>query len=87
MPPARPGDLQQAAREAPPRPPGAVAPAQPRQAQPAPAAQSRHAPAAQPAAARDPIADLINGSDIRPPAEIRGASAARAPQARRTVEN
>lgn len=87
MPPARPGDLQQAAREAPPRPPAAVAPAQSRQAQPAPAAQSRHAPAAQPAAARDPIADLINGSDIRPPAEIRGASAARAPQARRTVEN
>lgn len=87
MPPARPGDLQQAAREAPPRPPAAVAPAQPRQAQPASAGQSRHAPAAQPAAARDPIADLINGSDIRPPAEIRGASAARAPQARRTVEN
>lgn len=85
MPPARPGDLQQAAREAAPRPPAAVAPAQPRQAQPV--AQSRHAPTAQPAAARDPIADLINGSDIRPPAEIRGASAARAPQARRNVEN
>lgn len=70
MPPARPGTLAPAAREAAPRPPAAVAPAQPRQAQAAPAS-ARHTPAAQPAA-RDPIADLINGADIRPPAEIRG---------------
>lgn len=68
MPPARPGTLAPAARDAAPRPPAPVAPAQPRQAQAAPA---RPAPAAPPAA-RDPIADLINGSDIRPPADIRG---------------
>lgn len=68
MPPSRPGALAPAAREAAPRPPAPVAPAQPRQAQ----AQTRPAPAAQPAAARDPIADLINGADIRPPADIRG---------------
>lgn len=68
MPPARPGTLAPAAREAAPRPPAPVAPAQPRQAQAAPA---RPTPAAQPAA-RDPIADLINGADIRPPADIRG---------------
>lgn len=71
MPPARPGTLAPAAREAAPRPPAPVTPAQPRQAQPV-QASARHAPAAQPAA-RDPIADLINGADIRPPAEIRGA--------------
>jgi len=68
MPPSRPGTLAPAARDAAPRPPAPVAPAQPRQAQAAPA---RPAPAAPPAA-RDPIADLINGSDIRPPADIRG---------------
>ena len=70
MPPARPGTLAPAAREAAPRPPAPVAPAQPRQAQAAPA-PARPAPAAQPAA-RDPIADLINGTDMRPPADIRG---------------
>ena len=65
LPPARPGSLSQAQREAAPRPPAAVAPAAaPRTAQPAAAAR--------PAPARDPIADLINGSDIRPPADIRG---------------
>ncbi len=67
MPPARPGTLAPAAREAAPRPPAPVAPAPPRQAQ----APTRPAPTAQPAA-RDPIADLINGADIRPPADIRG---------------
>ncbi|MGE7470687.1 hypothetical protein ACQKLX_14690 [Bosea sp. NPDC003192] len=68
MPPARPGTLAPATRDAAPRPPAPVAPAQPRQAQAAPA---RTASAAPPAV-RDPIADLINGSDIRPPADIRG---------------
>lgn len=68
MPPARPGTLAPAARDAAPRPPAPVAPVQPRQAQAAPA---RPAPAAPPAA-RDPIADLINGADIRPPADIKG---------------
>lgn len=68
MPPSRPGTLAPAARDAAPRPPAPVAPAQPRQAQAAPV---RPAPAAQPAA-RDPIADLINGADIRPPADIKG---------------
>ncbi|RXT52970.1 hypothetical protein B6S44_19725 [Bosea sp. Tri-44] len=71
MPPSRPGALAPAARDAAPRPPAPVAPAQPRQAQAA-QAPARPAPAAQPAAARDPIADLINGADIRPPADIRG---------------
>lgn len=70
MPPARPGTLAPAARDAAPRPPAPVAAAQPRQAQAAPA-PARPAPAAQPAA-RDPIADLINGADIRPPADIKG---------------
>ena len=68
MPPSRPGTLAPAARETAPRPPAPVAPAQPRQAHAAPA---RPTPAAPPAA-RDPIADLINGADIRPPADIRG---------------
>lgn len=68
MPPARPGTLAPAVREAAPRPPAPVAPAPSRQAQ----APARPAPVAQPAAARDPIADLINGADIRPPADIRG---------------
>ncbi len=67
MPPSRPGTLAPATREAAPRPPAPVAAVQPRQAQ----APSRPASAAQPAA-RDPIADLINGADIRPPADIRG---------------
>ncbi len=70
LPPVRPGSLPQAQREAAPRPPAAVAPV-PRAAQPAPAAR--------PAPARDPIADLINGADLRPPAEIRGTATARAP--------
>lgn len=70
MPPARPGALAPATRDAAPRPPAPVAPAQPRQTQSAQAPAPR-APVAQPAA-RDPIADLINGADIRPPADIRG---------------
>ncbi|MGX1787599.1 hypothetical protein ACWIGM_12695 [Bosea sp. NPDC055332] len=69
MPPSRPGTLAPAAREAAPRPPAPVAPAQPRQTQSA-QAPARPVPAAAPA--RDPIADLINGADIRPPADIRG---------------
>jgi len=71
MPPARPGTLAPAARDAAPRPPAPVVAAQSRQAQPA-ATQTRPAPAPQAAAPRDPIADLINGADLRPPAEIRG---------------
>jgi hypothetical protein len=35
---------------------------------------------------RDPIADLINGADIRPPAEIRGGGQ-RSAAVRRPVEN
>jgi len=70
MPPSRPGALAPASRDAAPRPPASVAPAQPRQAQAA-QAPARPAPPT-PAAARDPIADLINGADIRPPADIRG---------------
>ncbi|CAN7549310.1 hypothetical protein [Bosea sp. LjRoot237] len=68
MPPVRPGALTPATRDTAPRPPAPIAPAQPRQAQAAPA---RPAPAAPPTV-RDPIADLINGADIRPPADIRG---------------
>lgn len=73
LPPARPGGLSRpqaqnaAPREAAPRPAAAI-PA--RQVQPA-AAPSRPAPA------RDPIADLINGTDFRPPAEIRGRAPGR----------
>ncbi len=89
LPPARPGDLAPgSAREAAPRPPTAVAPTQGssrHQAQPAPAAATRPAP--QQAAARDPIADLINGSDLRPPAEIRGTPAAKAAARRAAAEN
>lgn len=70
MPPSRPGSLAPAGRDAPSRPPAPAAPAQPRQAQ---SGQAPARPVAQPAAARDPIADLINGADIRPPADIRGA--------------
>jgi hypothetical protein len=68
-PPARPNDLSQtqAAREAQPRPPAPVQ-AAPRAAAPAPA------PRAAAASARDPIADLINGGDLRPPADIRAAN-------------
>jgi hypothetical protein len=72
-PPARPNDLSQA-REAQPRPPASV-PAAPRAA--APAAPAPRAAAA-PAPARDPIADLINGGDLRPPADVRSAGRAAA---------
>jgi hypothetical protein len=81
LPPSRPSDLAHGAREAAaPRPPAAVSSvprAAPVAAAPAPARS---------AAARDPIADLINGADFRPPAEIRGGAARPAP-ARRAVEN
>lgn len=64
LPPTRPSNLSQTQRDAAPRPPAAVAAVA---RAPAPAA----APAAQrPAAARDPIADLLNGGDLRPPAEV-----------------
>jgi hypothetical protein len=71
LPPARPGSLSQAQREAAPRPPAAVAPA--------PRTAPQPATAARPASVRDPIADLINGGDLRPPAEVR------APAPRRVV--
>lgn len=78
LPPARPSDLSQAAREsASPRPPAAVTSIQ--RSAPAPVAAARPAPV------RDPIADLINGADIRPPGEIRGVAAARS--TRRSAEN
>ena len=84
LPPTRPSDLAQQARETVVRPPAAVtnvprsaaAPA----AAPAPAARSAAAP-------RDPIADLINGADIRPPAEIRGVAQAKSASPRRSAEN
>lgn len=66
LPPSRPSDLSQAPaqRESAPRPPAAVSAVA---RAPAPAA----APAVQrPAPVRDPIADLINGGDMRPPAEV-----------------
>jgi hypothetical protein len=82
LPPARPNDLshaQPAAREAAPRPPASVTAVA---RTPAPAAAA--APRA--AAPRDPIADLINGGDFRPPADIRPAKrSASAP--RRTASN
>ncbi|SEF62940.1 hypothetical protein [Bosea lathyri] len=84
FPPSRPSDLSQNARETAPRPPAAVT-SIPRTAAapvaPAPAPVARAAPA------RDPIADLINGADIRPPGEIRGVAAARASAPRRSAEN
>ncbi|POR48028.1 hypothetical protein [Bosea psychrotolerans] len=71
VPPARPSDLTQLIRETTqPRPPAAVTNV-PRTA-PATAAHAP-APVTRSAAMRDPIADLINGGDIRPPADIRGA--------------
>ena len=84
LPPMRPNDLPQQARDAVVRPPAAVtnvprsaaAPA----AAPAPAARNAAAP-------RDPIADLINGADIRPPAEIRGVASAKSSSPRRSAEN
>lgn len=82
LPPSRPSDLVQGAREAaaprPPAPVTSIARTAPLAAAPAPAP-------ARSAAARDPIADLINGSDFRPPADIKGAARPAAP--RRTVEN
>lgn len=82
MPPARPNDLPQSAREAAPRPPAAVTTIPRTAAVPAPAA-----PVARSAPPRDPIADLINGGDLRPPGEIRGVAAAKPATPRRTVEN
>jgi hypothetical protein len=93
LPPSRPVDLSQSAREASardvpvretstretaPRPPAGVTSVQ--RSAPAPAAAPR-------AAARDPIADLINGADIRPPAEIRGAAPPKSAAVRRGAEN
>jgi hypothetical protein len=82
LPPSRPNDLVQGAREAaaprPPAPVTSIPRTAPVAAAPAPAP-------ARSAAVRDPIADLINGADFRPPAEIRGGQAKPAP--RRTVEN
>lgn len=73
MPPARPTDFSQPVRETQIRPPAAVTNV-PRTA----AAPAAPAPAARAAAPRDPIADLINGGDLRPPADIRGARSASA---------
>lgn len=82
LPPSRPSDLQQQARDAQPReavarPPAAVTNV-PRTAA---------APATRAAAPRDPIADLINGADIRPPAEVRGVAQARSAAPRRSAQN
>lgn len=82
-PPMRPADLPPAARESQPRPPAGVT-SVPRSAA---APLAAPAPAARAAAPRDPIADLINGAEIRPPAEIRGVAAARPAQPRRSAEN
>jgi hypothetical protein len=82
LPPSRPNDLSQQAREA-----------QPREAVVRPPAgvtnvpRSAAAPAPRAAAPRDPIADLINGADIRPPAEIRGVAQAKSATPRRSAEN
>lgn len=73
MPPARPSDFSLPVRETQIRPPAAVTNV-PRTA----AAPAAPAPAARAAAPRDPIADLINGGDLRPPADIRGARSASA---------
>ncbi len=85
LPPVRPDDLShaQAPRDGAPRPPAPVGASAPRTAQPAAAS----APRAAPAPVRDPIADLINGTDLRPPAEIRGAAGRSAAAPRRTAEN
>ena len=89
LPPARPNDLSQQAREAQPRevvsrPPAAVTSIPRSAAAPSPAP----VPAARSAAApRDPIADLINGADIRPPADVRGVAQAKSAAARRSAEN
>lgn len=83
-PPARPADLSNAqpVREAAPRPPAPIA-SQPRTAQSGTTTVPKAAPA--PAPIRDPIADLINGGDLRPPADVKGARSAAAP--RRSAEN
>jgi hypothetical protein len=81
LPPSRPGDLSQAARGTPPRPQANV----PAPSRPAPAASVQPAAQRNPAP-RDPIADLINGVDMRPPGEIRGG-AARPATPRRTTDN
>ncbi|HEV7259900.1 MAG TPA: hypothetical protein VGN82_19105 [Bosea sp. (in: a-proteobacteria)] len=88
LPPSRPNDLPQqaretASREAVIRPPAGVTNVPRSAAAPAPAP----APAARAAAPRDPIADLINGADIRPPAEIRGVAQAKPATPRRSAEN
>ena len=72
VPPARPTDLSQPVRETQIRPPAAVTNVPRTAAAPAPA------PAPRAAVSRDPIADLINGGDLRPPGEIRGARSASA---------
>lgn len=88
LPPSRPNDLQQQARdasssrEAVVRPPAGVTNVPRSASAPAPAAAPRSA-----AAPRDPIADLINGADIRPPAEIRGVAQAKSATPRRSAEN
>jgi len=81
VPPSRPSDLAPAPREAQIRPPAAVT------SVPRSAAAPAQAPVARAAAPRDPIADLINGADIRPPAEIRGSTARSAAIRRPPVEN
>ena len=90
LPPSRPSDLSQAqpaVREAAPRPPAAVANVA-RTPAPAPAPAAAPAPRAAAAPApRDPIADLINGADMRPPAEIRGGATRSAAAPRRTASN
>lgn len=79
LPPVRPDDLShaQAPRDAAPRPPAPVSAQRTAQSAPAPRA----------APARDPIADLINGTELRPPAEVRGAAGRSAAAPRRTAEN
>lgn len=86
LPPSRPNDLAQQAREAQPReavtrPPAAVTNV------PRTAAAQAPAPAARAAAPRDPIADLINGGDIRPPADVRGVASTKSSAPRRSAEN
>ncbi|MDP3321647.1 MAG: hypothetical protein Q8S58_21195 [Bosea sp. (in: a-proteobacteria)] len=81
IPPTRPADLSPSPREAGARPPAAVTNVARTAPAPAPAARAS-APAQ-----RDPIADLINGADIRPPAEVRGVAQARSSNQRRSAEN
>jgi hypothetical protein len=77
----RPLDLSPSPREAVARPPAAVTNVARTAPVSAPAARAS-APAP-----RDPIADLINGADIRPPAEVRGVAQARSSNPRRSAEN